>query len=94
MVKHAADEQNPLLTASERVERAIQKVTSRFTYTPEQQQWLERIREHLRENLSIDKDDFEDLPIFNRNGGWGKVYKVFGPKFPELLKQLNQAIAA
>jgi type I restriction enzyme R subunit len=94
MVKHAADEQNPLLTASERIERAFQKVTAGLTYTPEQQQWLDRIRDHLRENLSIDEDDFEDLPIFNRNGGWGKVYNVFGPKLPELLKQLNQAIAA
>src|SRR5713226_9008584 len=80
MVKHAADEQNPLLTASERVERAFQKVTAGLTYTTEQQQWLDRIREHLRENLSIDKDDFEELPIFNRNGGWGKVYSVFAQK--------------
>ena len=69
-------------------------MTAGLTYTPEQQQWLDRIREHLRENLSIDEGDFEDLPIFNRNGGWRKVYNVFGPKLPGLLKQLNQAIAA
>src|SRR5205823_5152856 len=61
MVKHAADDQNPLLTASERVERAFQKVTAGLAYSPEQQRWRDRIREHLRENLSIDKEDFEDL---------------------------------
>jgi len=94
MVKHAADDQNPLLTASERVERAFKKVTAGRIYTPEQRQWLDRIREHLRENLSIDKEDFEDLPVFNRYGGWGRVYKLFGPQLPELIKQLNQAIAA
>jgi type I restriction enzyme R subunit len=94
MVKHAADEQNPLLTASERVERAFQKVTAGQTFIPEEQQWLDRIREHLRENLSIDKDDFEELPIFNRYGGWGKVYQVLGPTLPELIKQLNREIAA
>ena len=94
MVKHAADQQNPLLTAAERVERAFHKVTAGQTFTADQQQWLDRIREHLRENLSIDKEDFDELPIFNRYGGWGKVYSVFGPKLPELVKQLNQAIAA
>jgi len=94
MVKHAADEQNPLLTASERVERAFEKVTAGRTFTPEQQQWLDRIREHLRANLTIDQDDFENLPVFTRFGGWGRVYKVFGPDLPQLIKQLNQAIAA
>lgn len=94
MVKHAADGQNPLLTASERVERAFQKVTAGRSYTPEQQQWLDRIREHLRENLSIGRDDFEQLPVFNRYGGWGRVSKVFGPELPKLIQQLNQAIAA
>jgi type I restriction enzyme R subunit len=94
MVKHAADEQSPLLTASERVEQALETITAGRTFTPEQQQWLDRIREHLRENLSIDKDDFEELPIFNRHGGWSKVQQVFGTKLPEFIKQLNQAIAA
>ena len=94
MIKHAADGQSPLLTASERVEHAFQRITAGKTYTAEQQQWLDRIRKHLRENLSIDKEDFEELPIFNRYGGWGKVSKVFGPGLPNLIKQLNQAIAA
>ena len=62
--------------------------------SPEQKQWLDRIREHLRTNLSIGRDDFEELPVFNRYGGWGRVSKVFGPELPKLIKQLNQAIAA
>lgn len=94
MVKHAADEQHPLLTASERVEQAFKTVTTGRTFTAEQEQWLDRIREHLRANLTIDQDDFETLPVFTRFGGWGKVSKVFGPQLPQLIKQLNQAIAA
>jgi type I restriction enzyme R subunit len=94
MVKHAADSQHPLLTASERVEHAFKAVTDGRTFTPEQEQWLDRIREHLRANLTIDQDDFETLPVFTRFGGWGKVSKVFGPELPQLIKQLNQAIAA
>ena len=94
MVKHAADAQLPLFTASERVEQAFKKVTAGRTFTPEQAQWMDRIREHLRANLTIDQDDFETLPVFTRFGGWGKVSKVFGPELPQLIKQLNQAIAA
>ena len=94
MVKHAADQQQPLLTASERVEQAFKTVTGGRSFTPEQEQWLDRIREHLRANLTIDQDDFETLPVFTRFGGWGKVSKVFGPELPQLIKQLNQAIAA
>ena len=94
MVKHAADEQQPLFTASERVENAFAKITAGRTFTPEQEQWLGRIREYLRANLTIDQDDFETLPVFTRFGGWGKVSKVFGPELPQLIKQLNQAIAA
>jgi len=94
MVKHAADAESPLLNASERVERAFEQITAGKTFTAEQRLWLQRIREHLRENLSIEKDDFDDLPIFNRYGGWGRVYKEFGPALPEFIKQLNQAVAA
>jgi type I restriction enzyme R subunit len=94
MVKHAVNEQNPLLTASERVERAFQSVTNGRFFTPEQQQWLDRIREHLRTNLTIDEEDFETLPVFTRFGGWRKISQVFGPGLPQLLKQFNQAIAA
>src|SRR4029078_9738927 len=58
MVKHAADEKQPLLTAPERVANAIEKLTAGREFTPEQQQWLDRIREHLVQNLSIGREDF------------------------------------
>jgi type I restriction enzyme R subunit len=47
MVKHAAREQEPLYTAQERVEQAFSRITTGRAFTPEQQQWLERIRAHL-----------------------------------------------
>jgi type I restriction enzyme R subunit len=95
MVKHAAREDEPLYTASERVERAFAKVTSGKAFTPEQQKWLDRIREHLRANLSIDQDDFEVIPIFADAGGWGVAKKAFGASNLEfLLYEFNEAIAA
>ncbi len=94
MVKHASDEQNPLLTAAERVERAFARITDGRTFTLEQQQWLERIRGHLIENLSIDEEDFDVFPIFERAGGWGRAVKVFAGDLPQLILQCNEAIAA
>lgn len=94
MVKHAADDQNPLLTATERVEKAFAKITASRAFTPEQQQWLDRIRTHLRENLSIDREDFESQPVFTHYGGWGRASSVFAGQLPELIQQLNLAMAA
>jgi type I restriction enzyme R subunit len=94
MVKHAASEQNPLLTAEERAANAIARISYGRSFTPEQQQWLDRIRLHLIENLSIDEEDFEIMPTLEGAGGWGKANKVFEGKLRELLSQLNEALAA
>jgi type I restriction enzyme R subunit len=95
MVRHAADEQAPLLTASERVERAFMTVTAGKTFSPNQQKWLDRIRHHLVENLSIVREDFEDIPVFADFGGWRAARRAFGEeKLHDLIHQLNEAIAA
>jgi type I restriction enzyme, R subunit len=94
MVKHAAEGEQPLLTASERVERGFAKVTAGKSFTPEQQQWLDRIKAHLVENLSIEKEDFDALPIFSRAGGWARADRVFARRLPQLIQNLNEAIAA
>jgi type I restriction enzyme R subunit len=94
MVKHAADEQAPLLTAAERVKRALANVTAGKTFSPEQQQWLERIGRHLEANLSIDAADFDVIPVFADRGGLGAARRVFGKQLHTLIGQLNEAIAA
>lgn len=93
MVKHASDNSNPLLTATERVDKAFAAVTSGRTFTTDQQQWLGRIKAHMIENLSVDQDDFESLPVFTRFGGWKKANAVFVGQLPTLIKSFNQAIA-
>ena len=94
MVKHAAREQEALLTAEERVDRALQALRAGRTFTPEQEEWLEFIRRHLVVNLSIDRGDFEVLPVFTQRGGLGKARKVFGSELDELIRRLNEAVAA
>jgi type I restriction enzyme R subunit len=94
MVKHAAREDQPLLTAAERVERAFAKVTLGKQFTPAQQAWLDRIRQHLVENLSIDREDFDDLPVFARLGGWFAADREFSGQLSLILSSVNEAIAA
>ncbi|MDA2923311.1 DEAD/DEAH box helicase family protein [Acidobacteria bacterium AH-259-L09] len=94
MVKHSVDNDYPLYTAEERVERAFEKVTAGQTFTQDQQQWLDRIKAHLKKNLSIDKEDFDFLPVFTRVGGWGRANRIFEGQLSELLNQFNQTIAA
>jgi type I restriction enzyme R subunit len=94
MVKHAAREQSPLYTASERVQRAFDSVMRGKQFTDDQRQWLDRIREHLIVNLSIDKEDFEVIQVFTRFGGWGRANRVFNNQLGNILQELNEAIAA
>jgi len=94
MVKHAADEHQPLYTAAERVERAFARITANQTFDDAQRAWLDRIRTHLVENLSIDVEDFDLIPIFQREGGLVAARRAFGPRIDTLIRDLNEAIAA
>jgi type I restriction enzyme R subunit len=93
IIKHAARGE-PLLAAEERVERAIARVTAGLTLTDEQERWLELIKEHLAKNLTIEKEDFNEIPIFTRAGAWGRANRVFDGQLEKLLHQLNEAMAA
>ena len=94
MVKHAANQQQPLLSASERVAQAFTTLTRGRAFTDAQGAWLDRIRTHLQENLSIDEEDFANQPVFARHGGWNKANSAFKKELPALLKELNMVIAA
>jgi type I restriction enzyme R subunit len=94
MVKHAAREEEPLYTAEERIHRVLDRMTLSSSLTADQQQWLDKIREHLIANLSISKDDFDIIPIFANEGGWGRANRVFNGELPGLIRQWNEAIAA
>lgn len=95
MVKRAALEDALLLTATERVDRALAQVTAGKEFSPVEQAWLDRIREVLQANLSIAKSDFEDLPALSQPGGWGAAERIFGKsRLEKLLYELNEAVAA
>lgn len=94
MVKRAAIEGAPLLTAEERVRAAVGKVAEGRSLTADQGQWLGYIEQHLIENLSIDRDDFDLIPVLSSHGGWGRANRVFDHRLSDLLDQLNEELVA
>lgn len=94
MIKHAAKDEEPILTAEERVDRALERVKAGKSFNEEQLNWFGLIREHLVKNLTIDLFDFESAPIFERHGGKSKAKGAFKDKLESLIKEINSAIAA
>ncbi|WP_280265773.1 DEAD/DEAH box helicase family protein [Nocardia wallacei] len=94
MVKRAAAEEAPLLTAEERVRAAVAKVTAELEMTEERQQWMGYIELHLIQNLSIDHDDFEVIPILSSRGGWRRADGVFDNHLSDLVQRLNEELVA
>jgi type I restriction enzyme, R subunit len=94
MVKRAAENGSSLYTAEERVGRAMDRVVARLSPTADQAKWLDYIRVHLIANLSIDRDDFENVPVLSNRGGWGRANQVFDGKLADVLADLNKELVA
>ena len=80
-----------LLSAEQRVDRAMSKVKESRKFTPKQENWLQYIGDHLVRNLVVDEPDFKFIP-FSRHGGWEKANLVFGGKLAPLLETINVAM--
>lgn len=94
MVKRAAIEGSPLMTAEERVNAAVGRVTAGRSLTADQQKWIEYIRQHLVQNLSIERDDFEVIPVLCDRGGWGRANRIFEGQLDDLIKDFNRELVA
>jgi type I restriction enzyme, R subunit len=69
----------------------LQQENAGRTFTPEQLDWLRRIRDHVAGSLGIASVDFEYTP-FVEHGGLGKAARVFGDELAPLLEELNEAL--
>lgn len=62
-------------------------------FTEEQMAWLRMIKDYVAGSFHLDKDDFE-LDPFNKNGGLGKMWQLFGDKTDTIIEELNEVLAA
>jgi len=62
-------------------------------FTDEQHEWLILIRDTIASSMTIETEDFEGSPFFQK-GGLGKANQLFGADLPKLLQDLNERLVA
>ncbi len=62
-------------------------------FTDEQMEWLRLIKDHIAASLSVEPEDLELSP-FDKKGGLGRFYEVFGEDYEKILMELNVELVA
>jgi type I restriction enzyme, R subunit len=98
LVRFAMQQDNELVPYPERVAAnykawLAQQASAGKVFTPEQQRWLEMIRDHVAANLGVTLEDFEYAP-FSQQGGLGRVHQLFGVNLGNVIDELNRELVA
>jgi type I restriction enzyme R subunit len=96
LVRYAIGESSTLEPFSEIVNRRfnewlIQQEEAGKKFTLEQKEWLNMIKDHIATSLTIDIEDFENVP-FNQKGGAYKAHQIFGTQLNNILKEMNTVL--
>jgi type I restriction enzyme R subunit len=62
-------------------------------FSEEQMQWLRMIKDFVANSFHVEKDDFE-LDPFNKQGGLGKMWQLFGEQTEGIINELNEILVA
>ncbi|HXU34499.1 MAG TPA: type I restriction-modification enzyme R subunit C-terminal domain-containing protein [Thermoanaerobaculia bacterium] len=98
LVRFALHQDEELVPFPERVERKFrvwlqQQETAGRRFSKSQLRWLEMMRDHIGASLTVEVDDFDYTPFVDE-GGLGKARQVFGEELGEVMRELNEALAA
>lgn len=85
------DDSSPDERAYEAINTIRQQIGDKLT--PEQEKWLEMIRNYLPTNLIISREDFRSPP-FSRMGGWSKADRTFDGQLENVLNTINEVMIA
>ncbi len=98
LVRFALHRDEELVPFGERVGQKFrvwlqQQETAGRKFTAGQLRWLEMMRDHIGTSLAVEVDDFTYTP-FVEEGGLGKARQVFGEALGEVMRELNEVLAA
>lgn len=98
IVRHALHPEEPLVPVGMEVEQRyeewlVEQEQEGVAFNSDQRKWLDAIKDHIANSLSIDQDDFEYAP-FSQLGGLGKAHQLFGDQLSTLIDELNARLAA
>lgn len=82
----------PLVSYSERVQRAMKKILASQPFTDPQRTWLERLARQLETEVVADRDLLDSGQFRTQGGGFTRLDKVFKGRLAELLGDINQAL--
>jgi type I restriction enzyme, R subunit len=81
----------PLVPYSERVDRAITRISASRNWNTAQRSWLKRIGDQFKHQTLLDVTSFDEEQ-FRRDGGFKSLNKKFDGKLVELLGDIQDAI--
>ena len=81
----------PLVPYSERVDRAITRISASRAWNTAQRTWLKRIGDQFKHQTLLDATSFDEEQ-FRRDGGFKALNKKFDGKLEELLGDIQDAI--
>ena len=99
LVRHAIEPESELLEpygdeVRQNFERwKAEKRSAGVTFTAEQEEWLDRMAEHIATSLRVEPRDFES-GWFGQQGSLGRAHALFGDRLRGLMKELNERLAA
>ena len=62
-------------------------------FTPEQTDWLRRMKDHIASSYCIEREDFDDAQLAGQ-GGLQRAWKLFGAELDTLMDEMNQELVA
>ncbi len=71
----------------------FKKQSGNIKFSYEQLSWLRMIKDYVSTSFHVEKEDFE-LDPFNKNGGLGKMWQLFGEETDKLIDELNESLVA
>jgi len=71
----------------------MEKRRAGIAFAGEQEEWLERIAEHIATSLAIDLEELRD-GWFGQHGSLGRAHSLFGDRLKTLVAELNERLAA
>ena len=82
---------SPLVPFEKRVDRALETILARRSWTQPQKKWLERIASQIRQETIVDRDAL-DTGEFRAQGGYTRLNKIFDGQLELVLRDLHEAL--
>ncbi len=71
----------------------FQKQAGALKFTEEQMNWLRMLKEHVSNSFHVQADDLDYTP-FDKKGGRGGMFAVFGEQMGDIIEELNEVLVA